>query len=69
MSPAVVDGQYLDVLVLTAPVDLFVLDTKVGKMNLVVEVRQVVFGGPGANLLLGPIRMAVVVVAVAVVLV
>ncbi|MBA2304164.1 MAG: hypothetical protein H0W08_16235 [Acidobacteria bacterium] len=38
-------------------------------MNLIVEVRQVVFSGPGANLILGPIRMTIVVITVTIVLV
>ena len=64
MSAAIVDGQDLDVLALAAPVQLFVFDSQIREVDLIVEVRQVVFCGPGANLIVGAIRVAVVVVAV-----
>jgi hypothetical protein len=62
------NGEHLDVLMIAAPVYVLVLDSNVRKMDLVIEVRQVMVGRPRANLVLGSIRMPVVVVALAVVL-
>ena len=67
VSAAVVRREQLDVLVAFAPIDL-VLDAVVGKVHLAVEVRQVVFARPVADLLLVAVRSAVAVGAVAVVL-
>ena len=50
-------------------IDLLVLDAQVGEMNLVVEVRQVVFERPLRNLRRVAIGVAVVVVALPVALV
>ena len=66
---AIVRRDDLDVLALPAAIRLLVLDAQVREMDLVVEVRQVVFGGPLANLIRRAIRVAVVVVVVLVALV
>jgi hypothetical protein len=66
---AIVLGDHVDVVMIPPPVRLLVLDPDVGKMNLVVEVRQVVLEGPLPDLLVGPIRVAVVVRTVSVALV
>lgn len=68
MGSAVMHGEHLDVLMIAAPVHVLVLDSNVRKMDLVIEVRQVMVGRPRANLVLGSIRMPVVVVALTVVL-
>jgi hypothetical protein len=49
-------------------VTVAILDAQVGKVKLVVEVRQIVFLGPFPDLVVGPIRVAVVVIAVAIAL-
>jgi len=67
MSPAIVDGQDLNVLALAEAVSLFVFDPEIREVHLIIEERKVVFCGPGTNLIFGPIRVAVVVVAVAIV--
>src|SRR5690606_23430047 len=67
MGAAVVLGEQLDVLVLLAAVDL-VLDAEVGKVDLVVEVRQLVLTRPCTNLVVVSIRTAVAVSSSAVVL-
>jgi hypothetical protein len=69
MGPAVVRGNYLDVLVIPAPIRFLVFDPHIREMDLVVEVRQVVFIRPFTNLRCRPIGMAVVVVVVLVALV
>lgn len=69
MSAAIVDGHYLDVLALAAAVQLFVFDSQIREVDLVIEVGKVARSGPGANLIVGAIRVAVVVVAATVVLV
>ena len=51
MGAAVVRREQLDVLVKFAPIDL-VLDAVVGEMDLLVEVRQIVFARPVTNLVL-----------------
>ena len=58
--------KQLDVLVAFPPIDL-VLDAVVGEVHLAVEVRQVVFARPVADLVLVAIRPAVAVGAVSVV--
>ena len=63
MGAAVVLREQLDVLVVFAPVDL-VLDAVVGEVDLAVEVRQVVFARPVADLVLVAVRSAVAVGAV-----
>ena len=67
MGAAVVLREQLDVLVVLASVDL-VLDAVVGEVDLLIEVRQVVFARPLANLVLVAVRTAVAVGASAVVL-
>ena len=69
MGTPVVRCHDLDVLVVPAAVGLHVLDAQVREMHLVVEIREVLFGGPRLNLLLRPFWVAVVVVVVPVVLV
>ena len=69
MRPAIVRRYDLDVLALPAAIRLLVLDADIGEMDLFVEVRQVVFVGPFANLIRRAIRMSVVVVMVLVSLV
>ncbi len=51
MGAAVVLREQLDILLVLAPVDL-VLDAVVGKVNLPVEVRQIVLPRPFTNLVL-----------------
>jgi hypothetical protein len=58
-----VDGDDLDVLMVPAAVDLLVFDTQVGEMDLLVEVRQVVFERPIFDLPRVAIGVAVVVLA------
>ena len=67
VSAAVVRREQLDVLVAFPPIHL-VLDAVVGEVHLAVEVRQVVFACPLADLVLVAIRSAVAVGAIAVVL-
>ena len=69
MRPAIVRRDDLDVLALPSTIRLLVLDADVGEVDLVVEVRQVVFVRPFANLIGRAIGMAVVVVVVLVALV
>jgi hypothetical protein len=64
-----VRGDDLDVFTLPAAVRLLILDAEIGKVDLVVEVRQVVLVGPFADLVGRAIGVAVVVVALAIVLV
>ena len=59
------DGRQFDVPVKFSPINL-VLDPVVGKMNLVVEIRQIVFARPVSNLVLVAARSAVAVGPVAV---
>jgi len=58
---SIVGRDHLDVLVVPASVRLLVLDSKIREMELVVEVRQIVFVRPVANLVRRPIRVAVVI--------
>ena len=51
MRAAVVDCQHLDVFVVAPAVDLLVLDAQVRKVDLVVEVREVVVVRPFFNLM------------------
>jgi len=69
MSAAIVDGHDLDILVAHSPVELHVLDTQIWKVDLVVEVRQVVVRGPLLDLVCGAIRVSVMVITVPVALV
>jgi hypothetical protein len=59
--------EQLDVLVALSSVRL-VLDAVIGEMHLAVEVREVVFARPLANLLLIAIRSSVAIRSVAIVL-
>jgi len=69
VGAAIVGGQDLDVLMEVASLGLLVLDSQIRKVDLVIEVGKVMRSGPGSNLILGSIRMAVILVAVAIVLV
>ena len=64
VGAAIVRRDDLDVLAIPAAIRLLVLDADVREMHLVIEVRQVVFVRPLANLIRGSIGVAVVVVAV-----
>jgi hypothetical protein len=44
-------GRDLDVLLATTAVAVFIFDPKIGKVHLLVEVRQTVFVRPRLNLL------------------
>jgi hypothetical protein len=66
---AIVNGEHLDVLMTVATIAVFVLDPEVWKMDLVIEVRQVMLHRPEADLILVAIGMTVVVVPLAIVLV
>ncbi len=61
MGAAVVAGDDLDVLVTQPPVAVFVLDACVGKVDAVVEVRQLLFPCPRTDLVRFPIRSTVAV--------
>ena len=65
VSAAVVRRKELDVLVKLSAIEL-VLDSVVGEMNLVVEVRQIVLARPVTDLVLVATRSAVAVGATAV---
>jgi hypothetical protein len=58
-------GHHLDVLVLVAATEL-VLDSEVGEMDLVAEVRELVFGGPTLDVARIAIRPAIAVGATAI---
>jgi hypothetical protein len=63
------DGHDFDVNVIPPPIRILVLDAGIRKMDLLVEVRQVVVTSPFLDLVWVTIGVAVVVVAVAIVLV
>jgi hypothetical protein len=69
VGAAVVNGEHLNVLVIAATVSVFVLEPKVGEVDLIIEVRQVMFQCPRADFLVEAIGMPVVVVALCIVLV
>jgi hypothetical protein len=69
VGAAVVLGRHLDVVVFPPAVGFLVLNAEVREIKLVVEVRQVVFQRPLADFSRGAIRVAVVVVALAIPLV
>jgi hypothetical protein len=56
----------LDVIVVPAAVHFLILDAQIRKVHLIVEVRQVMLERPGPDLFVSPIRVSVVVGAVAV---
>ena len=68
MATTVVLRRDLDVVVVPAAVGVLILDAQVGEVDLVIEVREVVFIGPFADLDVGPIRVSVIVIAVAIAL-
>ena len=66
MSPAVVNGEDLDVDVIVTPVEFLELDPDVRKVQLLIEVRQVVLQRPLFDLARVTIRMSIVVRPIAV---
>jgi hypothetical protein len=62
----IVEGRDLDVDMALTAVDVPVFDPEVGKMDLILEVREVVLARPFFNLPLVAIRVPVVVVSVAI---
>ena len=69
MSAAIVRRDDLDVLSAPPAVGLLILDARVRKMHLLIEVRQVVFTRPFANLVWRSIGASVAVIVVFVALV
>jgi hypothetical protein len=65
----VMDGHHLDIDVVPTSVCVFELDARIREMDLLIEVRQVVFAGPFLDLVWVAIGMAVVVVSVTIALV
>jgi hypothetical protein len=59
VAATVMLGHDFDVVVIPPAVRLLVFDAQIGKMDLVIEVRKVVFASPLANLVLAPIRFVV----------
>jgi hypothetical protein len=59
----VIDGHDLDIHVVPSPVGILVLDAHVRKMDLLVEVRQVMLASPFFDFVLVTVGMAVVVSA------
>ena len=68
MRTAIVCRDDLDVLMIFPTVKLPIFDAQIRKMDLVVEVRQLVLVGPFPDLVIGPIGVAVVVLAVTITL-
>jgi hypothetical protein len=68
MSAAIVNGDDLDVDVIVAPIELFVLDPHIRKVQLLIEIGQVVLERPLCNLARVAIGMSVVVGMIAIVL-
>jgi hypothetical protein len=66
---AVMDRDHLDIHMVPSAVGVFVLDARVRKMHLLVEVRQLVLASPLFDLVLVAVGVAVVVAAVTIVLV
>jgi hypothetical protein len=69
VSAAIVRRDDLDVLAIPMAVWLLILDADVREVDFVIEVRQVMFVGPFANLIRRPVGMAVIVIVVLVALV
>jgi hypothetical protein len=69
MCPAIVRRHDLDVLSFPTSIRLLILDADVRKVDLVIEVREVVLVGPLANLIACAIGVAVILVVVLVALV
>jgi hypothetical protein len=65
---AIVGRDDLDILVVFPAIAVPIFDAQIRKMDLVIEIREVVFVGPFPDLGLGPIRVAVVVVVLAIAL-
>jgi len=68
MSAPVVLGGDLDILPTDIPVRVFVLDSEIWEMHLIIEVGQVVLARPFPNLLHRPIRPAVAVASASIAL-
>ena len=60
MATAVMLGGHLDVVMVPTAVGILILDPQVGEVDLIVEVREIVFMRPRADLLVGPIGVSVV---------
>jgi hypothetical protein len=69
MGAAVVNGGDLDVQMIVAAIELLVLDTDIREMDLLVEIRELMFTSPICNLLRDSIGAAATLVAVTIVLV
>jgi hypothetical protein len=61
VGTAIVLGHHVDIVVIPPAIRLLVLDANVWKMHLVIEVREVALKRPLPDLLVGPIRVAVVI--------
>ena len=59
-------GRHFDIVVLPPAIVLLVFDAQIGEMDLVVEVRQVVFDRPISDVVLSPIRVPGVIGTVAI---
>jgi hypothetical protein len=69
MSAAIVGRDDFDVLSAPPAVRLLILDARAREMHLLIELRQVVFTCPFANLIRRPVGVSVAVIAVLVALV
>ena len=54
-------GRHLDVVMIPTAVGILILDPQVGEVDLIVEVREIVFMRPRADFLVGPIGVSVVI--------
>ena len=66
MGAAVVNGRHLDVLDVSASVEVVVLDADIGEVHLLIEVRQRVVERPGGDLVRVPIGASIAVRTVAI---
>src|SRR5713101_185934 len=69
VRPPIVDGRDLDILVIPPPIGLLVFDAQVREMDLVIEVREVVFVRPFLDLVRVAIGPTIAVVTVPITLV
>jgi hypothetical protein len=69
VAASVVNRHHLHIAVIVSPVELLVFDTQVGKVHLIIEVREVVIARPlldlvlvaiGASIAVAPIPVALV---------
>jgi hypothetical protein len=68
MRTAVVGCDHFDVLVVLEAITVAIFDPQIRKMDLLIEVREVVLVRPFADLGIGPIRVSVIVIAAAIAL-